>query len=213
MSNRYCRIKLDKNKDNEDQIELGKSVLYLVSGAARDYTCIAGGAVRDWYLGGTANDIDIFVSGKRKSSVQSVKRTLNALLGVQCKELGDSSYENGEWFVLEFEVRGQVFQIIFGQNPKSTIKYDISKFYLEVTGDAVSMSNTLDGFKYKQFVGDKEDPYIQKMMKRYPDIKFLSNTDAELFVHLVNDLDKEEQISPALTTCRTPRGTLWGLLA
>lgn len=77
---------------------------------------IAGGAPRDWCMGKTANDIDIYFYSP--STRYEMKAQLNAVLGIQVKELGgeelDGMYATMEGLkaVYEFIDKGQVYQLM-----------------------------------------------------------------------------------------------------
>lgn len=189
------RIKLEINSTNEWQYNMAAAISGVLCSAGL-HPVLAGGAPRSWYLGQEANDLDFFCYGACTAErIQHTKDMLTALFDdVKFTTLGDPKKYKEAQSVVEFTAKGQVVQMMFDMPSITEWKYEMSKVQIGdfVRRDAYATKEFVDGFKNKEFLGDKEDPYIQKFMRRFPDIRIVSPAEAELYIHLDNVLDDEE---------------------
>lgn len=68
---------------------------------------LAGGAVRDWYRGEEANDLDFFLAGEPRPDA------LSQIIGHDVIPLTDKTYESSLFEGFECEIDGQVCQFLF----------------------------------------------------------------------------------------------------
>lgn len=192
----FSRVDLKCTDENREQVHLAKMVLALVQ--SFQSAIIAGGAPRSWYLGKLANDVDIFLSGMpSKRLIESLEQVLVIGLGAtEFEVLGDPEKYKESSVVYEFSLKGYTFQLIIGTPSIHDWKYDMSKIFLASPWeDSMNASKEfLTGFKENQFIGDKNDKYIQKFMGQFPDIRIITPEEAELFYHLDVVIDDEEEL-------------------
>ena len=162
---------------------------------------LAGGAVRDWYFGKEAKDLDIFIQDQGSDSYFYTKRFVEDVLESEFKRLGPDDnilkiYESNPNIsrVCQTKYNGCTIQLISttqrdgivktfpfgicmaGMNHKGQMFYT-KAFHQEVKYKSLVIRNPL----YK----DREK-YVSKIQSYFPDWKFFKSTD-DFLEYLTNE--------------------------
>lgn len=195
----------------QEQKDIGKELLDKLD-ILDPCVVIAGGAARDWYLGNTASDLDIYLSYHPNLTLGSNKRSIAKALGIpeeSIETLGvqfDENVDKSTEYVVnpnvrcvyEFEYKGIMVQIINMHTEFVRVEDFCFSICQAWTTNCVDIGGT-EAFFYsvKHKIAYKtgkfychKGRYIEKMVEKFPDYLFLEEKPKELIDKKAEEVEK-----------------------